>query len=149
MKVIKVTTEAELKLTFQVRTEVFIEEQHVPQDRELDEYDQTATHFLGLENGEPIAAGRFRIIEDYGKLERICVKKAYRKKSYGKQIILAMEKELYAQHIYKAKLHAQTHAIGFYEKLGYKIVSGEFMDAGIPHVSMEKQLAADELASAQ
>lgn len=143
MKVIKVTTENELQQAFDIRREVFVKEQHVPLEIELDEYDQTAVHFIGLEGDQVVAAGRFRIINDHGKLERICVHKDYRHQSLGKQMIAEMEKELTNQHIHHAELHAQTHALGFYRKLGYKVVSEEFMDAGIPHVSMVKELPSD------
>ncbi|MDY0396100.1 GNAT family N-acetyltransferase [Virgibacillus halophilus] len=148
MNIIKVTSEAELKQAFDIRMKVFVEEQHVSPEIELDEFDQTATHFIGVEDDVTVAAGRFRIIGDHGKLERICVHKDYRNQSLGKQMIAAMEKELANQHIHKAELHAQTHALGFYKKLGYKVVSEEFMDAGIPHVSMVKELSTKQAESA-
>ncbi|WP_407703013.1 GNAT family N-acetyltransferase [Virgibacillus tibetensis] len=119
---------------------VFVEEQKVPPEEELDEHDKTAIHFIGYENNEPIAASRLRFVEGYGKLERICVLKNHRGKSHGRQIILAMEKLISSKGYSKAKLNAQTHAENFYQRLGYKTISGEFLDAGIPHVTMVKDL---------
>ncbi|MBB6453074.1 putative GNAT family N-acyltransferase [Salirhabdus euzebyi] len=135
-----VTTDQEMNDAYFVREVVFIKEQHVPADLEIDEFDQEATHFVGYENNEPVAASRLRFIEEYGKLERICVLKDFRGKQYGKQIIQAMEREIKHSGYKKAKLNAQTHAEGFYHSIGYETVSDEFMDAGIPHVTMIKTL---------
>jgi predicted GNAT family N-acyltransferase len=139
MKIKIAETNHEKDQAFQVRTEVFVMEQGVPPEEELDEYDETAIHFLGIENNEPIAASRLRFVDVYGKLERICVLHDLRGKSYGKEIILAMEEVIKENGYQKAKLNAQTHAEEFYKKLGYETVSDEFMDAGIPHVTMIKK----------
>ncbi|WP_040979715.1 GNAT family N-acetyltransferase [Oceanobacillus jeddahense] len=135
------TTPKELQDVYHIRNVVFIEEQNVPAERELDEFDKTATHFIVYEEETPIAAARLRFTEDgYGKLERICVLKSQRGKAIGKKVILKMEEEITNQGFHKAKLNAQTHAQHFYQKLGYKVTSGEFMDAGIPHITMIKHL---------
>ncbi|WP_047982360.1 GNAT family N-acetyltransferase [Ornithinibacillus contaminans] len=139
MKIIIAETDDAIQQAFQVRTTVFVEEQHVPAEEELDEHDKSAIHFVGFEGDQPIAASRLRFVESYGKLERICVLHEFRGKSYGKEIILAMEEVIKENGYTKAKLNAQTHAETFYQKLGYETVSGEFMDAGIPHVTMIKQ----------
>nr|WP_084600147.1 GNAT family N-acetyltransferase [Pontibacillus litoralis] len=123
---------------YTVRKTVFVEEQNVSLEEEIDENDPVATHFVGYVQGEPVAASRLRFTGDYGKLERICVLQAYRGSSFGKQIILHMEEFVKRQGYTKTKLHAQTHALQFYEALGYKVVSEEFMDAGIPHKTMVK-----------
>ncbi|RLL45081.1 GNAT family N-acetyltransferase [Oceanobacillus piezotolerans] len=135
-----VMTPEEREQAFQVRLEVFVHEQKVPKEIELDEFDDTAMHFLALDNHKPIAASRLRFVEEYGKLERICVLKGYRGKSIGKALIQAMEVEIKEKGYKKAKLNAQIHAVEFYSKLGYETVSDEFMDAGIPHVTMIKAL---------
>ncbi|MFC4024443.1 GNAT family N-acetyltransferase [Oceanobacillus longus] len=136
----KVNTREELEHAYKVRMKVFVEEQNVPPEEELDEHDASATHFVTYDNNNPIAASRLRFVDEYGKLERICVIKDYRGKSYGKQIIIEMEKVITEKGYKNAKLNAQTHAEEFYKKLGYETVSGEFLDAGIPHVTMIKKL---------
>ncbi|MDY0407924.1 GNAT family N-acetyltransferase [Virgibacillus soli] len=133
-------TEQEKNDAFHVRMTVFVEEQHVPKDIELDTFDQTAIHFIGYENKNPIAASRLRFVDHYGKLERICVLQTKRGKSFGKQMIQKMEEEIMKQGVTLAKLNAQVHAISFYEQLGYQVISEEFMDAGIPHVTMTKTI---------
>ncbi|GIO25786.1 GNAT family N-acetyltransferase [Ornithinibacillus bavariensis] len=137
---IKITQNAkEKEHAFRIRTLVFVEEQKVPVEEEIDEYDKTAIHFVGYEDNKPIAASRLRFVEEYGKLERICVLNEFRGKSYGKEIIAAMEQIIKENGYKRAKLNAQTHAEGFYQKLGYKTVSDKFLDAGIPHVTMIKE----------
>jgi predicted GNAT family N-acyltransferase len=79
-------------------------------------------------------------VDGYGKVERICVLQEARKTGAGKAIMNAIEKYAREKDIHKLKLNAQTHAIPFYAGLGYEIVSEEFMDAGIPHKTMVKEL---------
>jgi len=140
VNIIKVTNEQEQKDAYFVRQKVFVEEQNVSMEEEMDQFDDIATHLVGYEDKLPVAASRLRFVEEYGKLERICVLKEYRGHGYGKQMILHMEQEVKDQGYSKSKLNAQTQALDFYKGLGYEIVSEEFMDAGIPHVTMVKSL---------
>lgn len=139
---IKITkSKADRDDAFHIRNTVFVHEQNVPPEEEIDHFDKTAIHFTGYKEGLPIAASRLRFINDIGKLERICVLKDYRRQSFGKKLIQAMEDEILRKGYSQAKLNAQTHATQFYEQLGYKIISEEFLDAGIPHVTMIKKLS--------
>lgn len=140
MNVKIVESEEELQQAYDIRMIVFVEEQNVPPEEEIDDLEGSAIHFIGYDHEKPVAASRLRFVEEYGKLERICVLKEARGKSFGKEIIQAMEKVVQEKGFKKAKLNAQTHAEGFYQKLGYHTISGEFMDAGIPHVTMIKEL---------
>lgn len=140
MNIKTVETNEELEQAYHVRMVVFVDEQNVPAEEELDDGDATAVHFIGYEDGETIAASRLRFVDTYGKLERICVMKSQRGKSHGSQLIKSMENYIAAKGYKKAKLNAQTHAEAFYQRLGYKTISGEFLDAGIPHVTMIKSL---------
>ncbi|SDL97307.1 GNAT family N-acetyltransferase [Sediminibacillus halophilus] len=140
MQVKQVETETEQKQAYHVRNTVFVEEQKVPAELEIDELEKEAIHFVGYEDEIPVAASRLRFVDPYGKLERICVLKEYRGRSFGSQIIKAMEAAIREHGFQKSKLNAQTHAEDFYQSLGYQTVSGEFMDAGIPHVTMVKEL---------
>jgi predicted GNAT family N-acyltransferase len=123
-----------------VRRAVFVEEQHVPEELEIDEFENEATHFVLYDGEKAVGAGRFRTIDSIGKIERICVLPDYRNRGAGRLIMESIEQFARENGITKAKLNAQTHAEHFYEKLGYKTVSDIFMDAGIPHVTMIKQL---------
>ncbi|AIF42794.1 GNAT family N-acetyltransferase [Virgibacillus sp. SK37] len=140
MKIKKVENQQELEQAYNVRMVVFVDEQQVSPEEEMDENDAHSIHFVGYEGAEPIAASRLRFVDTYGKLERICILKEHRGKSFGRQMIEAMEREIAAQGYQKAKLNGQIQAENFYKKLGYQTVSDVFMDAGIPHVTMVKEL---------
>lgn len=136
-----VTSERERQEAFFVRRKVFVEEQGVPLNLELDELDKTADHFVVYNEDKPIGAGRIREIEiGTGKVERVCVLPTYRGKHLGNLMMNALEKHAVSKGFHKIILNAQSYAIPFYEKLGYVIASTEFMDADIPHRRMEKNL---------
>ncbi|MEH7238290.1 GNAT family N-acetyltransferase [Bacillus sp. JJ1562] len=135
-----VTNNKELDDAFTVRKVVFVDEQNVPLEEEIDQFEDEATHIVLYDNNEPVGAGRFRVLDGYGKVERICVLASHRKKGAGNVIMQRMEDISKERGISKLKLNAQTHAENFYKKLGYETVSCLFMDAGIPHVTMIKKL---------
>ncbi|SES26110.1 Predicted N-acyltransferase, GNAT family [Gracilibacillus ureilyticus] len=140
MKIKIVENEQQLQDAYTVRCEVFVEEQGVPEELEIDDLENEAIHFAGYDDEKPVAASRMRLVDGYGKMERICILKDYRGKSYGKELLLFMEQVAKEKGIDKSKLNAQTQAEAFYQKLGYTTISGEFMDAGIPHITMTKNL---------
>ncbi|MEK5334251.1 MULTISPECIES: GNAT family N-acetyltransferase [unclassified Lysinibacillus] len=134
-----VETEKEHDDAFAVRKKVFVEEQGVPLHLECDAQDETATHFIMYEGDEPVGAARLRSIEEHtAKIERVCILQSQRGKKLGALIMKEMENYATSIDQKKLKLHAQSYAVPFYEKLGYTVTSPEFMDAGIPHRAMEK-----------
>lgn len=134
-----VETVKEHEDAFAVRKQVFVEEQGVPLHLECDAEDASATHFIMYDNNDPVGAARLRSIEnDTAKIERVCILQDQRGKKLGALIMNEMEKHAISINTKKLKLHAQSYAIPFYEKLGYTVTSPEFMDAGIPHRAMEK-----------
>jgi len=136
-----VTTDEDRERAFALRKEVFVKEQGVPLSLELDEYDETAIHFLVNEGENSIATARLREVEPkVGKVERVCVLNNYRGKRLGALIMEAVEQYAKDESFEKLKLNAQSYAIPFYEKLDYTVTSPEFMDAGIPHRAMEKKI---------
>jgi predicted GNAT family N-acyltransferase len=135
------TSDLEQEDAFSVRRQVFVEEQGVPLDLELDHFDKTAAHFVVYSSESPIGAGRFREIDDgIGKVERVCVLVEYRGKHLGNLVMHALEEHAINTGMNKIILNAQSYAVPFYEKLGYVITSPEFMDADIPHRAMEKEM---------
>lgn len=141
MEVWIVKTEIQMQDVFKVRKVVFVEEQNVPIDEEIDQFEEEATHFIAYsDEGIPIGAGRFRTIDDFGKVERICVLSDFRNKGIGQLIMNRIIDFAKEKQFLKIKLNSQTHAIPFYERLGFRIISDEFMDAGIPHRTMELNL---------
>lgn len=141
MKIQIVQTPKEKQQAFSVRSTVFVKEQHVPEEIEVDAHDETAIHFIVFTDRQhPVAASRVRFVDQAGKLERICVLKEFRGASIGSELIKKMEESIVARGYSFATLHAQTHATSFYEQLGYVITSDPFIDAGISHVAMVKEL---------
>ncbi len=134
-------SESQLEEVFSVRKTVFVQEQNVPLEEEIDEHENQSTHFILYDGDRPAGAGRFRLLDGIGKVERICVLKSLRGKGAGREIMQAIEQYAAGRSISKLKLNAQTYAIPFYEGLGYEVVSEEFMDAGIPHRTMIKTIS--------
>lgn len=135
-----VETKQQLQDAYAVRMKVFVEEQGVPQEIEIDEFEDNATHFVVYEKEIPIGAGRFRRLDDIGKVERICILHDFRKTGAGKLLMEKIEEVMKQHGIKKAKLNAQTHAEKFYLRIGYQTISELFYEADIPHVAMEKIL---------
>jgi predicted GNAT family N-acyltransferase len=145
MEIIRVTDVKELRQCFAIRTEVFVEEQKVPKDLEIDEKDESPDachHLLMLENGQPVATGRWYAYKPQtAKLQRVAVLQKYRRRGLGKTLILAMEQQAKELAFTTSILDGQCHAEQFYLKLGYVVTSKEpFYDAGILHHRMEKSL---------
>ncbi|MBU8877497.1 GNAT family N-acetyltransferase [Bacillus sp. FJAT-29790] len=140
MEVKIVSNEQELKDAFSIRTTVFVQEQHVPEEEEIDQHDDHAVHFVLYDKDTPVGAGRFRTVDGTGKVERICVLKEHRKTGAGKIIMKKIEEYAKNEGFSLVKLNAQTQAIPFYSRLGYEIISEEFLDAGIPHRTMRKTI---------
>lgn len=135
-------SDREREAAYDVRKQVFVEEQGVPLNLEMDEFDKTSDHFIVYDDERPIGAGRIREIENgIGKVERICVLKDFRGKHLGNLIMLELEKHAKSTGMKKLILNAQSYAVPFYEKLGYTVTSPEFMDADIPHRAMEKDIS--------
>lgn len=135
-----VETKTEQEDAFNIRHRVFVNEQKVPEDLEIDQYEDEATHFVAYDQQEPIAAGRYRVVEGLAKVERICVLQEFRGTGIGRLLMNEIEKQVRMKEISGLKLNSQVSAIDFYKSLGYTITSEEFMDAGIPHVTMIKNL---------
>ncbi|MCT8140368.1 GNAT family N-acetyltransferase [Anaerobacillus sp. CMMVII] len=138
MEVFVVNNESQLRDAYSVRVKVFVDEQQVPPEEEIDDFEASSTHFVVYDKGKPIGAGRLRELDGYAKVERICIDKEYRSLGIGKLLMEAIEKEAKQQGFCKFKLNAQIQATDFYRKLGYEVCSDEFLDAGIPHVTMKK-----------
>jgi predicted GNAT family N-acyltransferase len=143
----RISTEQDLKTAFQIRKKVFVEEQGVPIEDEFDVFDalnEDCEHILVYYNEQPVGTGRVRWVDGLGKLERICILEPYRKFGLGKIIIQALEEIAEEKSITQVKLHGQTQAEGFYKKLGYHTSSNIFIEDGIPHILMLKELTSKE-----
>ena len=123
----------------QVRTRVFVEEQGVPVEIEVDGRDPGCAHALARDaSGRPVGTGR--LLPD-GRIGRMAVVPEWRGRGIGRRILGLLEAEARRRGLRRVTLHAQTHARGFYEAAGYRVEGGVFEEAGIPHVAMGKDLA--------
>jgi predicted GNAT family N-acyltransferase len=136
-----------------VRHQVFVVEQGVPIELELDERDdEDATdHLIAVDEGEVIGAGR--LVEEppgfegvdvadgpVGHLGRLAVSERHRGLGLGVALVQAIEQRAQERGLRVIYLSSQSHAVAFYERLGYAAYGAEFDDAGIPHRHMSKQL---------
>ncbi|MFE2531219.1 GNAT family N-acetyltransferase [Streptomyces sp. NPDC059371] len=149
VRVAESTTDREA--CFAVRKDVFVGEQGVPQDIEYDAYDPGALHVLAVrEDGVPLGTGRLlegeaaaaKVGGDpaVGSLGRLAVTREARGLGVGAALVGAIEAAARARGLTAVDLHAQTHALGFYERLGYVAYGPEFADADMPHRAMRKAL---------
>lgn len=120
-----------------LRRRVFIEEQGVSEADEIDDQDEAAIHLLATVAGTPMGTARLILKGDTGKIGRVCVLASARGTGLGVALMKAAIAELRrVPAVRQAKLGAQTHALGFYEKLGFVAVGPVYEDAGIPHRDM-------------
>jgi predicted GNAT family N-acyltransferase len=121
---------------FGIRMRVFVREQGVPPDIELDRDDRRAIHFLASIEGKAVGTARIVVRRDSVKIGRMAVLKRFRGKGVGARLLtraLAAAHKLGARKIY---LHAQVAVLGFYENAGFVCVGPVFDEAGIPHRKM-------------
>lgn len=121
---------------FAIRREVFVEEQKVPLDMEIDELDKNCNHIVVYNNGEAIAVGRIIFEAHKCFLGRIAVVKKYRGKGIGEFLVKEMLKKAFDDGIKEVFIHAQAYAEGFYKKIGFRAYGEKFYEAGIEHISM-------------
>lgn len=117
-----------------IRTEVFIQEQHVPPALEWDDFDQEAQHLL-VSDSAGKAIGCARILSP-GSIGRMAVSARWRNQGVGSALLRTAIDLCIKNGWHVISLSAQTHAITFYEKAGFTICSEEYLDAGIPHRDM-------------
>lgn len=124
-----------------LRRAVFIEEQNVPETLELDDLDDQAIHLLARIGDRPVGTARILLKGDTGKIGRVAVLAEARGQGLGAALIRAALDALRARPgITRAMLGSQTHAIGFYQKLGFVAEGPVYDDAGIPHRDMSREL---------
>ena len=136
LQVRRVSSQEQLTKAFAIRLRVFVREQQVPAEIELDRDDQRAVHFLAMVSGRAVGTARAVVRGKNAKIGRMAVLKTYRRKGIGAQLLkraVATARKLDATNIY---LHAQVQVIGFYEGMGFHAVSAVFDEAGIAHKKM-------------
>ena len=134
-----VETEEDMEAAVSIRFRVFVDEQSVPPEIELDEYDAVATHAIALDGGDAIGTGRMFLEDGAARIGRMAVDMQYRRRGVGGLILRFLEDEAKTQGATEIVLHAQEYVKSFYAAHGYVEHGETFMEAGIPHVEMRKR----------
>ena len=142
-----VTTAAERQGAVNLRLQVFVAEQGVPSEIEVDEHDAdpATVHAVALHQGRVIATGRLVIEPDdagqpIGRIGRMAVAADWRREGIGGQILQCLEAEARRLGLQRCQLHAQEYAKNFYANLGYREQGEVFSEANIPHIAMTREL---------
>lgn len=125
---------------YALRHAVFVVEQGYSAEGEVDALDPVSHHILAVDNGTPVATARVCLNEDTAKIGRVCVIKPRRGIGLGADLINAAVEMAADKGAKRTILGAQTHAIGFYEKLGFTPFEAPYDDEGEPHQMMERLL---------
>ena len=136
IRVEEVVSAKELKRAFSIRLRVFVREQGVPQEIELDRDDRRGSHFLATLRGRAVGTARLVTRNGRAKIGRMAVLKSYRGNGVGKALLQKAIESARKKKVRMIYLHAQVPVIGFYEKMGFHCVGRLFMEAGIPHRKM-------------
>ncbi len=136
-----VETEAELEGAIGVRMRVFVVEQAIPAEEELDQADASATHVLARCQGQVIGTGRLVLDENLtARIGRMAVDQPWRGRGVGGRILQYLEAEARIQGMVRASLHAQEYVKSFYAAHGYREHGEVFLEVDIPHIEMRKEL---------
>ena len=122
-----------------IRNAVFVDEQGVPPKLESDGRDAGASHFLATDEAGN-AVGTARLLDD-GQIGRIAVLPAFRRRGLGRRLLTLAMDSARARGDRRVWLHAQIDAQDLYLQAGFRIVGERFIEAGIPHIGMERDLA--------
>ena len=136
LEIEKIVTPQQLEIAYAIRTSVFVEEQKVAMEEELDEFEHLSVHLLARKEQGYVGTCRYRLTEKGYKLERFAVLKSYRMGGVGAALVRAALQEVIQATESQSKkiyLHAQVSAIPFYEKLGFEAEGEIFDECAILH----------------
>ena len=134
IKVHIANTQQELSHVREIREKVFIVEQNVPEEVEIDEYEDSSNYVIALLDEKCIGTARWRNTEEGIKLERFAVLKEKRELGVGKKLVEFILKKIKDEPL--VYLHAQDHVISFYAQFGFNPIGDHFYEGGISHQKM-------------
>ena len=140
LKIFLVKNKTDFEKTIKIRKQVFIKEQNVPEEIEIDGLDSESEHFIVYLGTEPIGSARIRADNNIVKLERIAIIHEYRGKGFGKQLTKFLIDYCTNKKYKEIHLHSQTYIADFYEKFGFIPIGKTFYEAGIEHIEMYKKI---------
>ncbi|MEE9278856.1 MAG: GNAT family N-acetyltransferase [Myxococcota bacterium] len=131
----------DLDTCLEIRREVFVRGQEIPEEIEIDGLDGECLHFLAWLGDKAVGAARLRESEGRARAERVAVLERQRGLGVGRVLMAALEAEARSRGHSELVLNAQEDVIPFYERLGYTAHGPSFLEAGIPHRAMRKRLS--------
>lgn len=134
------TSQVDLERAFDIRRRVFLAEQKVPPEEEFDDDDRTAIQVIAWLGDEAVATGRLILRADHARVGRMAVLREHRGHGIGRAVLDELLRCARNMKVCRVILHAQVHAIGFYEAAGFRPLGDVFEEAGIPHRSMARDL---------
>ena len=136
-----VASNDELQDALEVRRQVFVEEQGIPENLEYDGSDHEAMHMVAKDGERVIGTARVQLLTtSQAKIERMAILGPYRHKGIGTKIVSFLNEELTNRQVKQVVLHAQYTVVTFYESCGFEELGSPFMEAGIKHIKMQKRL---------
>jgi predicted GNAT family N-acyltransferase len=130
----------EMNAVLELRHEVFCVEQGVPEHEELDGRDREALHLVAIGDEQLLGTCRLLIVGASAQFSRLAVREAARRRGIATALLAAADAESQAAGARRLVLHAQTYAQDLYLRAGYRPRGHVFVEAGIEHIAMEKQL---------
>jgi predicted GNAT family N-acyltransferase len=135
--IVRLAGDGDMAALFALRHEVFVVGQDVPEDLERDEMDALSDHAVAVLDGDVVGTGR--LLPD-GTIGRMAVAASARGGGIGAAVLTCLEDAAREKGLAAVELHAQVHAAGFYDKAGYRPFGDVYLEAGIEHQSMRKEL---------
>ncbi len=123
-----------------LRLRVYVDEQRVPLEEELDDLDRTAIHWAALDGEIVVATARLVLVDDVAKFGRLAVEAAWRRQGIGGLLLETAVASARAEGAGRVSLDAQIRVTALYEGLGFRAVGEVFLDAGIDHIRMIRDL---------
>jgi predicted GNAT family N-acyltransferase len=133
----RLATAADMPAVFALRHDVFVVGQDVPEELERDELDAVSDHAVAVVDDQVVGTGR--LLPD-GTIGRMAVSPAVRGQGIGAAVLTVLEERARERGLAAIELHAQVHALGFYDRYGYVPFTEVYLEAGIEHRSMRKEL---------
>ncbi|HLY35593.1 MAG TPA: GNAT family N-acetyltransferase, partial [Candidatus Limnocylindria bacterium] len=130
----------ELGDALKLRYDVFCVEQGVPEREELDGRDHEGIHLVAVADGQLLGTCRVLMVGRTAQFSRLAIRRSHRRQGIATALLEEAEAETRAVGGRRLVLHAQTYARSLYEGVGYRPRGGVFVEAGIEHIAMEKEL---------
>lgn len=145
VKITRAISEEEIASCMQIRRKVFIEGQGVPEEIEVDGKENECDHYILKIDDFAAGTARVRYLGEKGKIQRVAILDEYQGKGLGRKLMQYIIEDIIKKGVAKSMvLSAQVHAISFYESLGFTVCSDEYMEAGILHKDMQKDVLGSQ-----